>query len=213
MPSDVTPQLSDDDAQEVNQPTGDLAELARNVGLQQPSQAASTTAGTGTGAKPKKNKDVGKGVSGSSGPPTRKRRNNLVQQPAPVSSDEEDVEVDENAEPGATQHITVGVHRGYSVYPGYLFDVPPKRIRLDHLRKQFIIHEIARARAEHRFYRHSMLFMGVVKEFMRMFATANNMQFPGNSSNGADHAYAMSANDSYEASDDEGSDIEIEGKK
>ena len=137
----------------------------------------------------------------------------MVQQPAHYESDdEEDVKVDELAEPGSTQHITVGIRRGYSVYPGYLFDVPPKRIRIDHLRKQFMIHEIARARAERRFYRHGMTFMSTIQEFLRMFATQNNMQFPGNS-NAGDHVYAMSKDDSYEASEDEGSDVDIEGKK
>ena len=40
-----------------------------------------------------------------------------------------------------------------------------------------------------------------------MFATQNNMSFPGNNSN-EEHAYAMSKNDTYEASEDEGSDID-----
>ena len=149
--------MSKDEENEEPLPTGDLAELSCNVGLQQSTQGSSIA----TGAKPKKNKGIGKGCSGSSGPPApRTCKNNLVQQPAAeISSEEEDVEVDENKEPGATQHIMVGICHGYSVYPGYLFDVPPKRIRLDHLHKQFIMNEIARARAERRFYRHGMTFM------------------------------------------------------
>ena len=210
LPGDVTPVMSEDDTSAVPTSTDDLAELAGNVGMQ--SQPAEKTNPSTSGARPKKNKGVGKGCSGSSGPPKRKCRKNLVQQPAgPDSNDEEDVEIDEHAEPGSTQHIMVGVRRGYSVYPGYLFDVPPKRIRVDHLRKQFMIHEIARARAERRFYRHGMTFMSTIKEFLRMFAAQNGLQFPGNNSN-AEHAYAMTQNDSYEPSEDEGSDVEIQEK-
>ena len=212
LPGDRTPEFSDVEDVGTQQPTGDLADLSRNVGLQ-PTGDEGTSNGVST--KPKKNKGVGKGSSGSSGPPqNRKRKNNLVQQPAPEdSSDEEEVEINEGEEPGATQHITVGICRGYSVYPANLFDKPPKRICIDHLRKQFMIHEIARARAERRFYRHGMTFMGYLKEFLRMFAAASNMQFPGGEPSNADHAYAMNQNNSYEASEDEGSDVEIPGKK
>ena len=139
LPGDATPEMSGAESdQEETQATGDLAELSANVGVP-------------TASKPKKgkNKGVGKGCSGSSGPPTKRpRKNNLVQQPAQHDFEsEEEVEVDELA-PQATQHITVGVKKGYSVYPGYLFDVSPKRIKVDHLRKQFMINEIARAKAE-----------------------------------------------------------------
>ena len=138
----------------------------------------------------------------------------MVQQPVGGQSDsEEDIEVDETVEPGATQHIMVGVRSGYSVYPGYLFDVPPKRIRIDHLRKQFMIHEIARARAERRFYRHGMTLMATVKEFLRLFSKHYNFQ--NTSNRHEEHAYVMDANsnDNYEASSDDGSDIEIMDKK
>ena len=151
---DKTPPMSEEEEENDSTPapTGDLAELSQNVGLViVPSQGSTSAQGNAPVKKTNKNKGVGKGCSGSSGPPLKRRRpaNNLIQQPArEVDSDEEDVEVDEHAEPGSTQHITVGVRRGYSVYPGYLFDVPPKRIKIDHLRKQFMIHEIARARAE-----------------------------------------------------------------
>ena len=74
-----------------------------------------------------------------------------------------------------------------------------------------MIHEIARARAERRFYRYGMTFMSTIKEFLRMFAAQNGLQFPGNNSN-AEHAYAMTQNDSYEPSEDEGSDVEIQEK-
>ena len=124
------------------------------------------------------------------------------------SDDDEDVEIDENAEPGATQHIAVGVKRGYSVYPGYLFDIPPKRIRVEHLRKQFMISEIARARAERRYYRHSMTLIGL-KEFMRMFAAHYNFQSTSNNTQNDEHAYAMNINDSD--TDDE--DADIDGQK
>ena len=219
MEADVTPDMSEqeDNNAEVNPPRGDLADLACNVGMQ-PVPLVATPAGDSNGgacAKTKKNKGVGKGCSGLSGPPPPRRKciSNLVQLPINAESDEEqDIEVDELVEPGSTQHIMVGIRRGYSVYPGYLFDVPQKRIRIDHLHKQFMIHEIARARAEHRFYRHGMTFMSTIKGFLRMFATQNNMPFPGNS-NAGDHVYAMSKNDSYEASEDEGSDVDIEGKQ
>ena len=215
MPGDVTPDLSqdDDDTNEDQAPTGDLAVLAHNVGMQQLQQPVQQVMSSSSGARPKtkKNKGVGKGCSGSSGPPIRKCKNNLMQQPTEDSDDEEEVQVDEDAEPSSTQDITVGVRHGYSVYPGYLFDVPPKRIRVDHLRKQFMIHEIARAHAERRFYRHGMTFMSTIKEFLRMFAAQNGMQFPGNASNN-EHAYAMTQNDSYEPSEEEGSDVEMADK-
>ena len=148
MDGDETPVMSEheDTSDGITEPTGNLADLARNVGMQPANGPATATSTSGAKPKTKKNKGVRKGCSGSSGPPPprRKRQNNLLQHPVDEDSDEEqNVEVDETAEPGATQHIMVGVQHGYSVYPGYLFDVPPKRIRIDHLCKQFMIHEIA----------------------------------------------------------------------
>ena len=149
LPQNETPELSAESDQEEIVVTGDLAELSANVGV-----------ATGSKAKKGKNKGVGKGCSGSSGPPQKRpRKNNLVQQlTQDDSQSEEEVEVDELVAQ-ATQQITVGVKKGYSVYPGYLFDVPPKRIKIDHFRKQFMINEIARAKAERRYYRHGMTFL------------------------------------------------------
>ena len=208
MPGDETPEMSQEDDSANNAPTGDLAILARNVGLGDTSSSAQARDNT---RKTNKNKGVGKGCSGSSGPaPKRKRANNLVQMPvAEESDDDEDVEIDENAEPGATQHITVGLKRGYSVYPGYLFDIPPKRIRVEHLRKQFMISEIARARAERRYYRHTMTLIGCLKEFMRMFAAHYNFQGSSNNTQSDEHAYAMNINDT----DTDEEDVDIDGQK
>ena len=173
---------------------------------QQPQQ------GTSTGQKTKKNKGVGKGSSGSSGPPPKRKRSaNLVQMPVPQESDdEEDVEFDENAEPGATQYITVGVKHGYSVYPGYLFDIPPKRIRVEHLRKQFMINEIARARAEQRYYRHTTTLLSYLKEFLRMYAAHHNFQSTSNKNGNDDHGYAMNLDSEP---DTDGEDSNIDGAK
>ena len=199
LATDVTPELSDAEQADDEDvlPTGDLADLSANVG-------ATAHASKGPTKKKGKNKGIGKGCSGSSGPPPKRaRKNNLIQQPAPVESDsesEEEIEVDEYLV-GSTQKITVGVKKGYSIYPGYLFDKPPKRIKIDHLRKQFIINEIARARAERRFYRHGMTFLSCAKEFLRLFAAQNNFPKSNMPKEGTDHGYAMGQEEEMELSD------------
>ena len=170
LAGDDTPEMSEgsDDNEDVV-PTGDLAELLQNVGVM-PAQAA-TAASTKSTKKTGKNKGVGKGASSSSGHAPKRPRHRVQRPPPPPpeeSDSEQEVEVDETGV-GATQHIMVGVKKGYSVYPGYLFDVPPKRIKVDYLRKQFMINEIAQACAERRFYRHGITFMSCCKEFLRVF--------------------------------------------
>ena len=207
LAGDDTPEMSEgsDDNEDVV-PTGDLAELSQNVGVMpaQPVTAASTKSTKKTG----KNKGVGKGASGSSGHAPKRPRHRVQQPPPPEESDsEQEVEVDETGV-GATQHITVGVKKGYSVYPGYLFDVPPKRIKVDYLRKQFMINEIAQARAERRFYRHGITFMSCCKEFLRVFCVQNKMPKPKFGSD--EHGYAMGQDDEMELSDSEGSNIDMQ---
>ena len=79
LPADITPDMSEheDTNGEINPPTGDLADLARNVGMQTGPNVASTPAGDSNGGacpKTKKNKGVGKGCSGLSGPPPPRRK-------------------------------------------------------------------------------------------------------------------------------------------
>ena len=211
LAGDVTPDISDAELSDDQQvaPTGDLADLLVNVGV-------TAQNSKGPNKKKGKNKGVGKGCSGSSGPPPKRaRKNNLVQQPANESSEsesEEEIEVDERLV-NSTQKITVGVKKGYSIYPGYLFDVPPKSIKLDRLRKQFMINKIARARAERRFYHHGMTFLSCCKEFLRIFAAQNNFPKPNFAKDADDHGYAMGQDEEMELSDSQGSNIDLDQQK
>ena len=56
--------------------------------------------------------------------------------------------------------ITVGAKRGYTFYPTYLFDVPPKTLKTDTLRKKLMISEIKRSETQTQFYERGMILMG-----------------------------------------------------
>ena len=52
-------------------------------------------------------------------------------------------------------------------YPSYLFDVPPKKLKTDTLRKKLMISEIKRSETQTQFYERGMILMGHLKEFLR----------------------------------------------
>ena len=69
----------------------------------------------------------------------------------------------------ATQGILVKNKRGYTTYPAYLFDIPPRRLRTDNLRKKLMIAEIRRSNSQRNFYDQGIVFMGFMKEFFRNY--------------------------------------------
>ena len=124
---------------------GDIFELTSRVKAAIPStsEAALPThrASTSNNVPPKgkgkgKGKGVGKGCSGSSGPPVNKRRR-AVPTPPPSDTDSSDIEDEEaRLHEVATQGILVKNKRGYTTYPAYLFDIPPRRLRTDNLKEK-----------------------------------------------------------------------------
>ena len=71
-----------------------------------------------------------------------------------------------------------------------MFDIPPRKLKTDNLRKKLLISEIKNSKAQEQFYKRGLEMMGVMKEFFRMYAQANN--FPGPIANvQGEHAYAM----------------------
>ena len=200
LPLDKTPNASesDDSSQEDNGPTGDIAELTQRV------QSSAVTQNDSQGSarvrvfmtKKPKNKGVGKGQSGSSGPPAPPKRKpvaTVVRAPAPSTSNSDDSSSSDNDDDvGAVQQITVKSKRGYTHYPAYIFDNPPKKLKTDTLCKKLMISEIKRSETQTEFYERAMVLMGHVKEFMRNiamsggFAKASTSQHEDN-----EHDYAM----------------------
>ena len=174
-----------------------------------------------------KGKGVGKGSSGSSGPPIKRRQGRFqvprsapiakaadgnttqkeaVVAPRPRKQNEEDNR--ELVEPAVEQYIGVGIQRGHTIYPSYLFEVPPKKLKIDHLRRKFMITEIARSRTQRRFYRRAITMMSSLKAFFRGFAAKEN--FPSvnqvNGTGAGDHGYAMDI--SASSSEEDNTDFE-----
>ena len=205
LPLDKTPDPSDQDESDgENPPIGDIAELTQRVQSSTPNQNQANEASQSSArirvftTKKAKNKGVGKGQSGSSGPPApKKKATATVSRPAPPSSSESDdnTSSDDDAQDavGAVQQITVKSKRGYTHYPAYIFDNPPKKLKTDILRKKLMISEIKRSETQTEFYERGMVLMGHLKEFMRnismsgFFAQASTSQKNTN----AEHAYAM----------------------
>ena len=152
----------------------------------------------------KKNKGVGKGCSGSSGPPAPKRvaTSTVSKPPADESTSEEEENTDDDDGEdavNATQTITVGSTRGYSYYPGYLFDVPPKKLKTDTLRKKLMISEIKRSETQTQFYERGMVLMGHLKEFLHKITSGNaGPSFAPQKKGNADHDYAMNTDENEE---------------
>ena len=98
----------------------------------------------------------------------------------------------------------VGAKRGYTYYPAYLFDVPPKKLKIDHLRKKYLITEIARPNTQRHFYRNAMILMSHLKEFMKVFAAATLHASVNPDKNlTQDHDYAIQDSDQERASTSE----------
>ena len=166
-----------------------------------------------------KGKGVGKGCSGSSGPPLKKKGKFQVPRRPENVSNQADVEHYESTaqdiggrrhpqdqegavEPTAERYVGVGIKRGYTIYPSYLFDVPPKRLRIDHLRRKFMITEIARSHTQHRFYRRAITFMSCLKGFFRGYASKKKFQITSDGQQGfGDHDYAMPQSESSSEED------------
>ena len=116
MDGDVSPQLSEESDDNNQPPTGDIADLTASVqqnaatGDSQgnavlPQSSARTTAYRGKG------KGVGKGTSGSSGPPMKRRRPTATtSRCAPVEQEASSYDEDNNEV--ATQSITVHCAEG-----------------------------------------------------------------------------------------------------
>ena len=213
MPGDITPELvSEEDDNVTEEPVGDIAELTMRV-----SEHAATPgklASQPTSARVRvfssqKNKGVGKGCSGSSGPPPAKKKtpatSTASRRPAEDTSSEEssandDDDDDTDAVIGATQTITVGGKRGYTFYPSYLFDVPPKKLKTDTLRKKLMISEIKRSETQTQFYERGMILMGHLKEFLSHLRMSGTGAGPSTSNKEGytDHDYTLNNNDEDE---------------
>ena len=204
LPGDQTPEPSGDEAED-NEPIEDIAELTQRVTASAPvcatpSQATEDAARVRifTTKKPK-NKGVWKGSSGSSGPPQAKRKPTTTVSTAPSSTESEDTSSsdDEDHEVEAVQQITVKSKRGYTHYPAYIFDNPPKKLKTDTLRKKLMISEIKHSETQTEFYERGIILMSHLKEFMRsismsgVFGEASTSTATQND----DHGYAIPASD------------------
>ena len=181
-----------------------------------------------------KGKGIGKGTSGSSGPTVR-RRQGRFQVPRSIQKENSavapggtqqkeglanpttranDGNNNNNAsnqqlrEPASETYIGVGIKRGSTIYPSYLFDVPPKKLKIDHLRRKFMITEIARSRTERRFYRRAITFISCMKDFFRKYAEKENFASTNVKENAGDHDYAMAISES--SSEEDNTDFEGE---
>ena len=133
LQGDRTPEMTDDENNEDLAPTGDLATLTANVCEGMPTDEDFPDGSCSRSLPYRgKGKGVGKGNSGSSGPPKKRSKsasNDRVQVPSQTKQATQittEAQAENSDEVAATQTITVGSKRGYSYYPAYLFDVPPK---------------------------------------------------------------------------------------
>ena len=193
---------SDEDDNGPVPPVGDIADLTASVSKNAAVPRVREADGPTNFARvcvytTKKNKGIGKGTSGSSGPPPKRKPTSTVsRQPTPSSSDE--TSSDEEQEATATQTIMVGSKRGYTYYPGYIFDIPPKKLKTDTLRKKLMISEIKRSETQTEFYERGMVLMGHLKEFMKHLMSGKYGETSKNKSTD-EHGYAINDN----SSDDE----------
>ena len=121
---------------------------------------------------------------------------------------DEETDSDEPSRPGVTTYRKVRSKRGYSSYPAYLFDIPPAKLSIENLRRQFLIAEIERSKAEKNYYSNACNFMNFVKTKAQTLIDKNGLQLnlaPKVKVEEGDHGYAMN---SAVVIDDEGADIE-----
>ena len=91
----------------------------------------------------------------------------------------------------ATQSIMVRSRRGYTSYPAYMFDIPPRKLKTDNLRKKLMIAEIKNSKAQEEFFKRGIEMMGVMKEFFRIYAAVNKFPSATDEEGNFDHGYAM----------------------
>ena len=194
---DKTPEPSDV-SDEDNTPTGDIALLTQqvqsNATASQPVDSQSSARLRIFTTKKGKNKGVGKGQSGSSGPPVKKKATATVSRPPASPSSSEAEESSSDDEVAAVQQIMVKSKPGYTHYPAYLFDNPPKKLKTDTLWKKLMISEIKRSETQTEFYERGMVLMGHLKEFMRQILMSGGLPVPSTSQKNGEHAYAMDVN-------------------
>ena len=194
----MSPQLSQesDDNNDVA-PTGDLADLTASVtqavavgSAQGQATLPDTQSSARTGAYKGCGKGVGKGKSGSSGPPLKCRKPTATVSRPPVEDEDSSDDNDDNNEI-ATQTIRVCSQRGYTTYPAYMFDIPPRKLKTDNLRMKLMIAEIKNSKAQEEFFKRGIKMMGVMKEFFRMYALTNHFPGPIGENQQGEHTYAM----------------------
>ena len=140
LPVDETPDMQESDLEssdeEIMEPLGDILELTNRVKAAVPASTEANLPDEGGAAtrnkvkgKPKgKGKGVGKGCSGLSAPPVKKSKKTR-RPPTPSSSETDSSDMDEDEfemKEVATQSITVKNKCGYTTYPAFLFDIPPR---------------------------------------------------------------------------------------
>ena len=207
MDGDTTPEMVLSEDEENAAPVGDIAELTARVSecaatpgnFAEPPSSARTRVFTS-----QKNKGVRKGCSGSSGPPPKRNisaTSTVSKAPEYDTSEDEQSEdnEDEDQNATATQTITVGAKRGYTFYPTYLFDVPPKTLKTDTLRKKLMISEIKRSETQTQFYERGMILMGHLKEFLSHFRMsgilADTVASTSRKEGDTDHDYTINDED------------------
>ena len=123
---------------------------------------------------------------------------------------DDDTDSDEEpSRPGVTTYRRVRSKRGYSTYPAYLFDIPPARLSIENLRRQFLIAEIERSKAEKNYYSNACNFMNFIKTKGQTLLDKNGLQLSFNPKvkvEEGDHGYAMNA---AVVIDDEGEDVNV----
>ena len=97
-----------------------------------------------------------------------------------------------------TSYRRVRTKRGYTTYPAYLFDIPPAKLNIENLRRQFLIAEIERSKAEKNYYQNACNFMNFVKTKGQTLLDKNGLNLGLLANQGVkieegDHGYAMNA--------------------
>ena len=96
--------------------------------------------------------------------------------------------------PTVEPQLNMRQKEGYTSYPAHLFDVPPSCLNVDHLRKKFLITEIAKSRASKIFFERGIVFMNFLTDAAHNLAEENGYQLSKKktNSNHSDHEYCMS---------------------
>ena len=216
MPQELLPINESPD--ENPEPTGDLAALTASVSQSNNKRPVSTTVTAGTSGNSEQQPRSKKTKKNKQSRNYRQRRGSRSQKQIPTDGEDEDDEEDDDdgdyRQDGeaSTTHVTVRGQRGtYCYYPASLFDIPPKKLRLDHLRKKYLISEIARANAERRYYRYNITFLANCKTFIQKIGDKYGIDFKSdevneNSTQAGDHGYAMHVDVVDRDSTDEESD-------